>query len=76
MEQPTIAVDLAKSVFQVAVSRRTGHVDEERRLLRSRFLSYFAQALPRRFSSRRAVLTFLGTHAPGAGAHGAPVAGP
>lgn len=46
MEQPTIAVDLAKSVFQVAVSRQTGHVDEERRLSRSRFLSYFAQCPP------------------------------
>lgn len=44
MEQPTIAVDLAKSVFQIAVSRRPGQVDEERRLTRGRMLSYFAQA--------------------------------
>jgi hypothetical protein len=35
MEHTTIAVDLAKSVFQVAVSRRPGHVDEERRLSRA-----------------------------------------
>lgn len=46
MEDTTIAVDLAKSVFQVAVSRRPGHVDEERRLSRSRFLTYFAQQPP------------------------------
>ena len=46
MEHTTIAVDLAKSVFQVAVSHRAGHVDEERRLSRSRFLTYFAQRPP------------------------------
>jgi len=32
MEHTTIAVDLAKSVFQVAVSHRAGSVDDERRL--------------------------------------------
>ena len=42
MEHTTIAVDLAKSVFQVAVSYRTGHVDDERRLSRKRFLAYVA----------------------------------
>jgi transposase len=46
MEHTTIAVDLAKSVFQVAVSRRAGHVDEERRLSRGRFLTYLAQQKP------------------------------
>jgi transposase len=46
MEHTTIAVDLAKSVFQVAVSRRPGHVDEERRLSRARFLTYLAQQTP------------------------------
>jgi transposase len=46
MEHTTIAVDLAKSVFQVAVSRRPGHVDEERRLSRPRFLTYLAQQAP------------------------------
>jgi transposase len=46
MEHTTIAVDLAKSVFQVAVSHRPGHVDEERRLSRTRFLTYFAQRPP------------------------------
>jgi transposase len=46
MEHTTIAVDVAKSVFQVAVSGRPGRVDDERRLSRSRFLAYFAQRPP------------------------------
>ena len=46
MEHTTIAVDLAKSVFQVAVSRRAGRVDEERRLTRERFVAFFAQQPP------------------------------
>ena len=33
MQQTTIAVDLAKSVFQVAISHRPGQVDEEHRPL-------------------------------------------
>ena len=39
---PTIAVDLAKSVFQVAISHHPGQVDEEHRLSRARFLRFFA----------------------------------
>jgi transposase len=46
MEHTTIAVDLAKSVFQVAVSHQPGRVDDERRLSRDRFLAYFAQQAP------------------------------
>src|SRR5919106_6084686 len=46
MEHTTIAVDLAKSVFQVAVSHRAGAVDDERRLPRDRFLTFFAQQPP------------------------------
>ena len=46
MEHTTIAVDLAKSVFQVAVSHRPAIVDEERRLSRDRFLTFFAQRPP------------------------------
>jgi transposase len=46
MEHTTIAVDLAKSVFQVAVSSRRGSVDIERRLSRDRFLTFFAQQPP------------------------------
>jgi transposase len=46
MEHTTIAVDLAKSVFQIAVSHQPGRVDEERRLSRDRFLEFFAQRPP------------------------------
>lgn len=46
MEHTTIAVDLAKSVFQVAVSHKPGRVDAERRLSRARFLEYLAQQPP------------------------------
>jgi transposase len=46
MEHTTIAVDLAKSIFQVAVSHRAGQVDVERRLTRGRFLTFFAQQPP------------------------------
>jgi transposase len=43
MQDTTIAIDLAKSVFQIAISRRPGQVDEEHRLSRERFLTFFAQ---------------------------------
>jgi transposase len=46
MEHTTIAVDLAKSVFQIAVSHRPGRVDEERRLTRDHFVEFFAQRPP------------------------------
>ena len=46
MEHTTIAVDLAKSVFQVAVSHQAGRVDEERRLTRDHFLAFFARRPP------------------------------
>lgn len=46
MEHTTIAVDLAKSVFQVAISRRPGRIDTEKRLSRDRFLPYLAQQPP------------------------------
>ena len=42
MQHTTIAVDLAKSVFQVAISHQPGRVDEEHRLSRSRLLRFFA----------------------------------
>ena len=42
MQHTTIAVDLAKSVFQVAISRAPGRVDEEHRLSRARFVPFFA----------------------------------
>lgn len=43
MHTTQIAVDLAKSVFEVAVSRRPGRVDERHRLSRSRFVRFIAQ---------------------------------
>jgi len=47
--QHTIAVDLAKSVFQVAESRQPGKVSRNRRLTRSQFERYLAQQTPSRF---------------------------
>lgn len=38
-----IAVDLAKSVFEIAVSDRPGRVGPRGRLPRAQFLSFFAQ---------------------------------
>ena len=46
MDSTTIAVDLAKSVFQVAVSNHPGHVSENHRLSRSRFQRFFAEHQP------------------------------
>lgn len=42
----TIAVDLAKNVFQVAVSHHPGKVAETHRLSRKRFLPFFAERKP------------------------------
>jgi transposase len=43
MQNTTIAVDIAKSVFEIAVSTRPGTVAERIRLSRPRFLEFFAQ---------------------------------
>ena len=43
MERTTVAVDLAKSVFQVAVSRQTGKTSETHRLRRHQVPLFFAQ---------------------------------
>jgi transposase len=43
MEHTLVAVDLAKSVFEVAVSQEPGKVAYSRRLSRERFLEFFAQ---------------------------------
>jgi len=43
MEHTTIAVDVAKSVFQIAVSQRVGQVSSEHRLRRSQMMPFFAQ---------------------------------
>ena len=42
MQHTTLAVDHAKTVFQVAVSHRPGQVDETHRLSRARFVAFFA----------------------------------
>lgn len=43
METTRVAVDLAKSVFQVAISSVPGRVEEQHRLSRERFRRFFAQ---------------------------------
>jgi hypothetical protein len=43
MHSTTIAVDLAKSVFEVAVSRRPGRVSERHRLSRGKFSHMLAE---------------------------------
>src|SRR5215211_2246047 len=46
MKSTIIAVDLAKSVFQIAVSHHHGKVAESHRLARSKFLRFFAERQP------------------------------
>ena len=41
MKDTTIAVDIAKDVFEIAVSHEPGVVDEKRRVTRKKFLSFF-----------------------------------
>lgn len=46
MKSTQVAVDLAKTVFQVAVSTRPGDVDEQHRLTRARFERFMAEREP------------------------------
>ena len=46
MQDPTIAVDLVKSVFEVAVSQRPGKVAERRRLSRGQFSRLLGERAP------------------------------
>ena len=46
MNSTTIAVDLAKSVFEIAVSQRPGKVCARYRLSRAKFLEFFSQQPP------------------------------
>ena len=48
MHSTTIAVDLAKSVFEVAVSQRPGRVAERRRLSRGQFARFLSERAPAR----------------------------
>lgn len=43
MKDTTIAVDLASTIFEVAVSERPGRVSDHQRLSRARFTRFFAQ---------------------------------
>jgi len=43
LKQGVMAVDLATSVFEVAISDRPGHVQERRRLSRGRLMPFFAE---------------------------------
>lgn len=46
MKDTTIAVDISKEVFEIAVSKTPGKVSERRRLSRTKFLPFFAQRPP------------------------------
>ncbi len=46
MQHTVIAVDLAKNIFEVAISRRPGLVAKCHRLSRHRFLPFFAELKP------------------------------
>ncbi len=46
MQDTTIAVDVAKSVFEVAISQRPGRVSERHRLSRRRFARFLAEQAP------------------------------
>jgi transposase len=46
MKHTTFSVDVAKSVFEVAVSDRPGHVRKTHRLTRARFTAFFATRTP------------------------------
>lgn len=46
MKHTTISIDVAKSVFEVAISERPGHVAETHRLTRARFVRFFADRQP------------------------------
>jgi len=46
MKNTLVAVDIAKSVFEIAVSKQPGQVAERHRLSRTAFIRFFAQRLP------------------------------
>jgi transposase len=46
MHDTLVGVDLAKAVFQLAISSRAGHFDGHHRLTRDQFLPFFAQLPP------------------------------
>ena len=46
MQHTTIAVDVAKSVFEIAISHRPGKVSSRHRLTRQRFARFLAEQPP------------------------------
>jgi transposase len=46
MQHTTIAVDMAKSVFEIGISHRAGHVDKHHRLSRNQLSIFFAGQPP------------------------------
>ena len=46
MDSTTIAVDLAKTVFEIAVSHQPGRIALRKRLSRTKFLQFFVQQPP------------------------------
>ncbi len=46
MKDRTIAVDLAKNVFEIGISEQPGHVDESVRLSRAKLLEFFVDQEP------------------------------
>jgi transposase len=48
MTRVTIAVDLAKSVFQLVVSEESGRISERKRLTRPQFLRFWENRAPGR----------------------------
>lgn len=46
MKNTTIAVDLAKSVFEIGISYRPGHVDQYHRVSRNLLSNFFAGQAP------------------------------
>src|SRR5262245_13153036 len=46
MKNTTIAVDLAKSVFEIGISDRPGHVAQHHRLSRNQLAEFFAAQAP------------------------------
>jgi len=46
MKHTTIAVDVAKSVFEIGISHRPGHVDKHHRLSRNQLSIFFAGQPP------------------------------
>jgi transposase len=43
MDTTTVAIDLAKDVFEVALANRAGHIRERKRLTRPRFDRFFSE---------------------------------